>query len=437
MQSNENSAEIKLDSEGEPITSRSERKINKKIILLITIILIIIGSSAVYFLFLDKEDDGKLPIEENTEVLEGQKEIEIDKELDSDQDELPDYIEKILGTDSDKIDTDGDTYSDFDEIKNGYNPLNDEKLIEEEWEDLKNEIKNKNEGLYEEMFGNSDKTIDDCDAFPNKLDLCESFSCKFKHPFTGEITEKKIIGLVNGKCKYIEEMPNNGKMDCEYSESLRKAVAQYHRDLAIAESAGTSVKADKGNGDIKITYTIDGKEVENPFQEAIAIGQCVISSIEDNKCPPGTEYKGETYTYENEEQIAHPVCSDPNAVCPPCDNCVSGSAKKVLSGGKEVCYECLFDKACKKGFHCFDHNCINNEFITDITQECNTDKNNCDQYSCDTCVKGTKICFYAPVAAFSEIKTSYYRKKCVECDDKFSEDCIEGYTCENYKCVVE
>ena len=75
--------------------------------------------------------------------------------------------------------------------------------------------------------------------------------------------------------------------------------------------------------------------------------------------------------------------------------------------------------------------------ITPIAIECNTDKNNCDQYSCDTCVKGTKICFYAPVAAFSEIKTSYYRKKCVECDDKFSEDCIEGYTCENYKCVVE
>ena len=155
IQSGENSTEIKLDSEGEPIIPKSERKINKKIILLITVILIIIGSSAVYFLFLNKADDDKLPIEENTEVSEGQKEIEIDKELDTDQDGLPDYIEKILGTDFDKIDTDGDSYSDFDEIKNGYNPLNDEKLIEEEWEDLKNEIKNRNEGLYEEMFEGS------------------------------------------------------------------------------------------------------------------------------------------------------------------------------------------------------------------------------------------------------------------------------------------
>lgn len=116
-----------------------------------------------------------------------------------------------------------------------------------------------------------------CDAFPNKLDACEPFSCEFEHPFTGEMMEKKITGLSNGKCKYTEEMPNNGRMDCEYSESLRKAVAQYHRDLATAESAGTSVKADLGNGETETTYTIDGQEVENPLQEAMDSGACTIS----------------------------------------------------------------------------------------------------------------------------------------------------------------
>ena len=116
-----------------------------------------------------------------------------------------------------------------------------------------------------------------CDAFPNKLDACEAFSCEFEHPFTGEMMEKKIIGLVNSKCQYTEEMPNNGRMNCEYSESLRKAVAQYHRDFAAAESAGTSVKADLGSGEVETKYTIDGKEVENPLQEAMDTGACTIS----------------------------------------------------------------------------------------------------------------------------------------------------------------
>ena len=116
-----------------------------------------------------------------------------------------------------------------------------------------------------------------CDAFPNKLDACEAFSCEFEHPLMGGMMEKKIIGLVNGKCQYTEEMPNNGRMDCEYSESLRKAVAQYHRDLATAESEEVSIKADLGSGEVETKYTMDGKEVENPLQEAYDTGACTIS----------------------------------------------------------------------------------------------------------------------------------------------------------------
>ncbi|MCK5475673.1 MAG: hypothetical protein KAI71_03780 [Candidatus Pacebacteria bacterium] len=282
IQSGENSAEIKLDSEGEPIAPGSEEKINKKIILLIVIILIIIGFGMVYFLFSNKEDDDELPVEVNVDTLEDKKveEDKIDKEFDTDLDGLPDYIEEILGTNFYETDTDGDTYSDFDEIKSGYNPLNDKKLTEEEWENLKNEIKNKNEGLYTKMFEDS---VEEYIIFPDKLDLCEPFSYKFKHPFTGEMMERKIVGMVNDKCQYTEEMPNNGKMYCEYSEDMRKAIAQYHRDTTIAKSIGTSIEADLGSEEIKITYTIDGKEVENPLQEALDNKQCVISGYEDSE----------------------------------------------------------------------------------------------------------------------------------------------------------
>jgi hypothetical protein len=42
---------------------------------------------------------------------------------DTDQDGIPDYIEKIIGTDPLNSDTDGDGYLDGEEIENGYNPL--------------------------------------------------------------------------------------------------------------------------------------------------------------------------------------------------------------------------------------------------------------------------------------------------------------------------
>lgn len=153
----ENSAEIKLDSESELINSKSEKKINKKIILLVIIILAIIGSGLIYFLFLNKEDNSKLFSGGNVAVIEDKKgkEVEINKELDSDQDGLPDYMEKILGTNINNSDTDGDSHSDFDEIKNGYNPLNDKKYTEEEWEVVKGMIKDENKKLYNKIFEDS------------------------------------------------------------------------------------------------------------------------------------------------------------------------------------------------------------------------------------------------------------------------------------------
>ena len=354
MEQNTQASENNNQVENGVLFKKPKKKNNKKIVLLAAIIIIILSAIASYFLFFSDKENENVPVSEDKKVEE------INKELDSDQDGLPDYIEKVLGTDLNNSDTDGDSYSDFEEIKNGYNPLNDKKYTEEEWEEVKEGMRNESEGLYEEMFGGFDRISDNCDAFPNKLELCESFSCKFEHPFTGEMMERKIVGLVSDKCQYIEEMPNNGKMDCEYSESLRKAIAQYYRDIAVAESVGTGVEANLGSGDVKTTYIIDGKEVENPLQEAMNSGECVISvSDSKNKCPSGTEYKGETYTYENGKQIAHPVCSDPNMVCSSCDNCISGMTKKVINEGKEVCYECLFDKDCKKNFHCADHKCIN------------------------------------------------------------------------------
>ena len=148
-QSNENNSQIGTNANSEQIFNEPEKKDNKKAVLLVVIVVVVVlGIVASYFLFFsDKKDD-------NTPVLEKEKirEIKIDKKLDSDQDGLPDYIEKVLGTDLNNSDTDGDGYSDFEEIKNGYDPLGDKKWTEEEWEAVKEEIRGESGELYDDIF---------------------------------------------------------------------------------------------------------------------------------------------------------------------------------------------------------------------------------------------------------------------------------------------
>ena len=78
------------------------------------------------------------------------------------------------------------------------------------------------------------------DIFVNSLNSCTKYKTQFTHPLTGDNLTREIVGIVNGKCNYIEQMPNGGIMECKYTENNRKAVAQYYQDLSVAESAGTS-----------------------------------------------------------------------------------------------------------------------------------------------------------------------------------------------------
>jgi len=114
-------------------------------------------------------------------------------------------------------------------------------------------------------------------VFADKLSSCTKYKMTFKHPLTGDILEKEILGIIDGKCNYVEQMPNGGKMECKYSESERAVVAQYYKDVANAESVGTSFSLDSGSGEQKAKYTINGKVVDNPLQEAMTSGACVIS----------------------------------------------------------------------------------------------------------------------------------------------------------------
>lgn len=151
---------------------------NSKKVLIILILVAIISAVVYYFFFFNKNNTESTIPENNSNVSET--ENNIDKNLDSDSDDLSDYVEKVIGTNHNNSDTDGDTYSDFEEIKKGYDPLTDKKFTEEEWYNIKEKIKREDEGLYEEEFDSiiikEPITIDDVKSIVNKIDWQFSIS---------------------------------------------------------------------------------------------------------------------------------------------------------------------------------------------------------------------------------------------------------------------
>lgn len=111
----------------------------------------------------------------------------------------------------------------------------------------------------------------------DKLEKGQPYSEKFVHPFSGETLERKIVGIEDGKCLYIEEMPNGGKMECRYSEEQRKAVAQFYRQN-INSTSSSSIRVKLGDTVTQeAKYFINGKEVSNPLDECVKDGTCVIT----------------------------------------------------------------------------------------------------------------------------------------------------------------
>lgn len=192
LQFNEQDNQVDVNENREQALNEPKEKTGKKIVLLIIAVAVILGIAVFLFLFFYNKDDyntttlkdekiavletDKKPDSNKDMLLKDEKiiEVKIDKELDNDQDGLPDYIEKVLGTDINNFDTDGDSYSDFNEIKGGYDPLTDKKLTEEERSILKERIKNEDEEFYKSVFNykeennKNDVIVKEC-GFPGKI----------------------------------------------------------------------------------------------------------------------------------------------------------------------------------------------------------------------------------------------------------------------------
>ncbi len=168
--------------------------------------------------------------------------------------------------------------SEINKIEPGYK-INFNHIYGENLEKPK-EIKEEEQGQdkNEEKEEDLEIKLIDCKDFPDKLESCEAFSCHFEHPSTEKLMKREIVGLIDDKCQYTEEMPNNKIMSCQYSEDLRKSVAQYRRDLEKAQSFEVSLDSDTEEGELKKVYLVDGEEVWNPVQEALDKEKCLIKN---------------------------------------------------------------------------------------------------------------------------------------------------------------
>lgn len=81
--------------------------------------------------------------------------VEARDKIDTDNDGLTDKVEKMLGSDPYKKDTDGDGYDDFEEIQGGYSPMilrPWDKYTPEQFEKVKKDIKYVSIDVYDKLF---------------------------------------------------------------------------------------------------------------------------------------------------------------------------------------------------------------------------------------------------------------------------------------------
>ncbi len=117
--------------------------------------------------------------------------------------------------------------------------------------------------------------FENCQEFHTKLANAEPYSCTYAHPITKEKMKREIKGMVDGKCLYEEQMPNNGLMVCKYSKKQLKSVSEYYAKMMFGESYQTKAKIGFGEK-VETEEKVDGKTVDNPLMRAMNDGTCVV-----------------------------------------------------------------------------------------------------------------------------------------------------------------
>lgn len=91
-----------------------------------------------------------------------------------------------------------------------------------------------------------------CKLLPEKFLTCAAYTCDFIHPMKADIMTRSITGMVDGKCEFIETMPNDERLECHVDADMQVTLSQYYQQI------------------------LEGKETENIIEQAMEKKQCVL-----------------------------------------------------------------------------------------------------------------------------------------------------------------
>lgn len=73
----------------------------------------------------------------------------------------------------------------------------------------------------------------------DKLGTCTPYTINYIHAVDGATYSKKILGIQDSKCQYLESMPNDGQLQCSFSSEQHIQLAEYTlQHLDEAEKMG-------------------------------------------------------------------------------------------------------------------------------------------------------------------------------------------------------
>lgn len=210
-----------------------KRKNKSKKTILIFFAMILAGAFVSYFLFFSTKKDDDVKSEDQNMPASKEEKIEepkIDKELDADRDGLPDYLEKIIGTDGNNSDTDGDGYADLTEIKNGYDPLTAKKYSDQEWGLIKGKIKMEDREYYDKTFETAPLLSQDPNAASETDPTPEGTLSKFITVYEAN-NIRDLLDVFNKATIYklSEEADKNGQLSYETMFSIGLFDIFYHQ----------------------------------------------------------------------------------------------------------------------------------------------------------------------------------------------------------------
>ncbi len=111
----------------------------------------------------------------------------------------------------------------------------------------------------------------------DKIKVCEKLVQEFKHPFTGQTMKRSVNGFKGDKCNYLEEMPGNMKMECNYPKEKLKEISEYYRNPgAFGSRVKSKTKIKDGKPETETKHFKGNQEVKNPLQESLQNGECVV-----------------------------------------------------------------------------------------------------------------------------------------------------------------